>query len=157
MSRVILLLIMAVWIIGAEELQRTKPAPHGSIALYFAGYLAIVVAVAIWSRFVARRATVSNFRRLFRHFNAALQIIRWLIPAWMAVDVLRGGAWTQWVLAKIGTALDVPAMFVGIAPAMLTWIALWWAEYPAERALREQNLLDELMNGMPVHQPPPLG
>src|SRR5438876_1847327 len=156
MSRVILLLIMAVWLVGVEELQRNRPAARGSISFHFAGYLAIVAAVAIWSRFLARRATAANFRRLFRHFNTGLLFVRWLVPAWMALDVIRGGAWTQFVLAKFGTRLELPAMVVGIAPAMLAWIALWWAEYPGERAMREQNVLDELMHGMPVHQPPPL-
>ncbi|HEV8379029.1 MAG TPA: hypothetical protein VGP99_09280, partial [Tepidisphaeraceae bacterium] len=155
MSRVILLLIMAVWLVGAEELQRNRPAPHGSIPFHFAGYVAIVAAVAIWSRALARRATAGNFRRLLRRFNNTLQIVRWLIPAWMALDVIRGGVWTQMVLARFGTKLELPAMVIGIAPAMLAWMALWWAEYPAERAMREQNVLDELMHGMPVHQPPP--
>src|SRR6266850_2129157 len=156
MSRVILLLIMAVWLVGAEELQRNRPAPHGSITIHFAGYLVIVAAVAVWSRFLARRATAGNFRRLFRRLNQGLLIFRWMIPVWMALDVIRGGAWTQLVLARFGSRLELPAMIVGIAPAMLTWMALWWAEFPAERALREQNVLDELMHGMPVHEPPGL-
>src|SRR6185369_1377902 len=135
--------IMAIWLVGAEELQRTRPAPHGSLPFYFAGYLAIIVGVAIWSRFISRRSTAFNFRRLFRHFNTALQIVRWLIPAWMALDVVRGGAWTQLVLKKFGSTLELPSMVIGVAPAMIAWIALWWAEYPAERALREQNVLEE--------------
>ncbi|HEV8290981.1 MAG TPA: M48 family metallopeptidase [Tepidisphaeraceae bacterium] len=156
MSRVILLLIMMVWLLGAEALKSDKPAPQGTISFYFAGYVAIVAAVATWSRILARRATAGNFRRLLQRFNSALQIVRWLIPAWMVLEVIRGGAWTQWVLGKFGTRLELPAMVIGIAPAMLAWMALWWAEYPAERAMREQNVLDELMQGMPVHQPPGL-
>src|SRR6266850_772379 len=156
MSRVILLLIMAVWLVGAEELQRNRPAPHGSITIHFAGYLVIVAAVAVWSRFLARRATAGNFRRLFRRLNQGLLFSRWLIPVWMALDVIRGGAWTQLVLERFGSRLELPAMIIGIAPAMLTWMALWWAEFPAERAMREQNVLDELMHGMPVHEPPGL-
>jgi STE24 endopeptidase len=159
MSRVILLLIMAVWLVGAEELQRNRPAAGagGSVQLHIAGYLLIVAAVAVWSRLVARRVTVGNFRRLFRRFNQALLIVRWLIPAWMALDVIRGGAWTQFVLGKFGSKFELPSMVIGIAPAMIAWVALWWAEYPAERAMREQNVLDELMHGMPVHEPPRLG
>jgi len=157
MSRVILLLILAVWLVGAEALQPPRTAPHGSIQFFFAGYLAIVVGVAIWARFVARRAISTNSRRLFRQFNTAMQIIRWLIPGWMIVDIIRGGPWAQWVLKRFaGEKFDVPAMVVGIAPALLAWIALWWAEYPADRALREQNVLEELSHGMPVHAPPPL-
>src|SRR5215212_6376525 len=113
MSRVILLLILAVWLVGAEELQRTHPTPHGSIQFFFAGYLAILIGVAIWARFVARRAISTNFRRLFRQFNTAVQIIRWLIPGWMIVDIVGGGAWAQWVLNRFaGERFDVPAMVV---------------------------------------------
>jgi STE24 endopeptidase len=126
------------------------------MALLLGGYVAMVAAVAIWSRLLARRSVHSSFRRSFRRFNHGMLFIRWLIPAWMALDVARGGAWTQLVLAHFGSKLQLPAMIVGIAPAMLTWMALWWAEYPAERAMREQNILDELMHGMPVHDPPPL-
>jgi STE24 endopeptidase len=156
MSRLTILLIMAVWLMGAEEFQRNPTPSHGSMTLFFGGYLFVIAAVAVWSRWLARRVTATNFRRLFRRFNQALGIVRWLIPAWMAVDVLRGGAWTQLVLSKMGGKLELPAMIVGIAPAILTWIALWWAEYPADRAMREQNVLDEVMHGMPVHQPPTL-
>src|SRR6476660_8236060 len=141
MSRLTILLIMAVWLMGAEELQRNPTPPHGSMALFFGGYLVLVAGVAVWSRWLERRVTHSNFRRLFRRFNQGIGIVRWLIPGWMALEVLRGGAWTQWVLSTLGRRLELPAMVVGIAPAILTWIALWWAEYPAERAMREQNVL----------------
>ncbi|HEV8378181.1 MAG TPA: M48 family metallopeptidase [Tepidisphaeraceae bacterium] len=154
MSRVILLLVMAVWLVGAEERQHRPTPPRDSMTLLLGGYVAMVAAVAVWSRLLARRSVHSTFRRSFRRFNLGMLIIRWLIPAWMALDVARGGAWTQLVLATFGSKLQLPAMIVGIAPAMLTWVALWWAEYPAERAIREQNILDELMHGMPVHDPP---
>jgi STE24 endopeptidase len=156
MSRLTILLIMAVWLLGAEAFDRNPTPAHGSMSLFFGGYVLVVAAVAIWSRWLARRVTADNFRRLFRRFNHAIGIVRWFVPAWMVVDILRGGVWTQLVLSKLGGRLELPAMVVGIAPAILTWIALWWAEYPAERAMREQNVLDEVMNGMPVHAPPTL-
>jgi len=163
MSRVILLLIMAVWLVGVEALRnegggfpKNKPVSQSAVALHFTGYLIIVVGVAIWSQLVARRATAGNFRRMFRRLNRGLFLARCLIPTWMALDVIRGGAWTRLVLVHFGTKLELPAMVVGIAPAMIAWVALWWAEYPAERAMREQNVLDEVMHGMPVHEPPPL-
>src|SRR2546421_9868893 len=105
MSRLTILLIMAVWLMGAEEFQRNPTPPHGSMTLFFGGYLVIVAIIAIWSRWLARRVLATNFRRLFRRFNQALGIVRWLIPAWMAVDVLRGGAWTQLGLSKLGGSL----------------------------------------------------
>src|SRR6266550_1908419 len=156
MSRLTILLIMMVWLLGAEAFDRNPTPAHGSMSVFFGGYAVVVAAVAIWSRWLARKVTADNFRRLFRRFNHAIGIVRWFVPAWMVVDILRGGVWTQLVLKELGGRLELPAMIVGIAPAILTWIALWWAEYPAERAMREQNVLDEVMNGMPVHAPPTL-
>src|SRR6185295_2854349 len=37
----------------------------------------------------------------------------------------------------------------------VTWMGLWWSQYPAERALREQNLLVELESDLPPYRPPP--
>jgi STE24 endopeptidase len=151
---------MAIWLVGAEQFQRAsapaKIPPHSSIPIFIGGYLALVAMVALWSRLLSRRALRPDFRGTFRRFNQINHLIRWLIPAWMAVDVFRGGAWTQTVMRTFGSHFELQGMTIGIAPAMFTWVALWWAEYPAERAMREQNILDELMNDMPVHEPPPL-
>src|ERR1041385_5199468 len=122
MSRVIVLLIMAVWLMGAEA-QRNPAPPQGSLTLLFGGYAVMIAAVAVWSRFLARRATQNNFRRLFRRFNVGLLVARWLIPGWLALDVLRGGTWIQLVLSIFGDRLELPSMIVGIAPALLTWVA----------------------------------
>ena len=49
---------------------------------------------------------------------------------------------------------SVVGMLIGTMPAFATWMGLWWSQYPAERALREQNLLVELDNESPLYQPP---
>jgi STE24 endopeptidase len=36
-------------------------------------------------------------------------------------------------------------------------MGLWWAQYPADRALKEQNLLFEANEGLPIHAPPGFG
>src|SRR6185437_12392662 len=50
---------------------------------------------------------------------------------------------------------SVVGMLLGTLPAFATWMGLWWSQYPAERALKEQNLLVELDNDLPLYRPPP--
>jgi STE24 endopeptidase len=45
-------------------------------------------------------------------------------------------------------------MIVATLPAYLAWMGLWWSQYPAERALREQGLLAQLESDLPIHGPP---
>jgi hypothetical protein len=123
---------MMVWLVGVEALRnegggfpKNNPVSQGAVALHLTGYLIIVAGVAIWSQLVARRATTGNFRRMFRRLNQGLFVARCLIPTWMALDVIRGGAWTRLVLMHFGNRLQLPAMIVGIAPAMIAWVALW--------------------------------
>ena len=52
------------------------------MTLFLGGYLVMVMGVAVWSRWLAGRVMQLNFRRLFRRFNQALGIMRWLIPAY---------------------------------------------------------------------------
>src|SRR4030095_2719966 len=40
------------------------------------------------------------------------------------------------------------------APAFAAWMGLWWSQYPADTALREQSLLFALEDDLPVHSPP---
>jgi STE24 endopeptidase len=50
--------------------------------------------------------------------------------------------------------LEFPQMFLGTLPAMMAWAGLWWAQYPVDHSLREQNVLENLNDDLPVHAPP---
>jgi STE24 endopeptidase len=50
--------------------------------------------------------------------------------------------------------LQLPSILIGTLPAFAAWAGLWWSQYPADRMLREQSLLDELEADLPVHAPP---
>ena len=43
---------------------------------------------------------------------------------------------------------------IGTTPALLAWIGLWWAQYPAEMMFREQAMPINLDNGMPIYANP---
>src|SRR6266566_5574869 len=142
---------MVAWLIGQQLAERPGHA-NGSVEIFILGYLVLIALVAIWARWLSRQVYGGKFRDRYRGFSRVARLSRWFIPLWMGVDVLLGASWARWVLRHTGTYLQFPAIFIGIIPAMLTWMALWWAEYPAERAMREQNVLDDLMHDLPVHE-----
>ena len=48
---------------------------------------------------------------------------------------------------------QTPAMIVGILPALIAWMGLWWGQFPVDRALREQNAIHQLEAELPVFAP----
>src|SRR5207244_4201186 len=71
---------------------------------------------------------------------------------------LYGGlGWGEFV-EKIVHSDSLPLMFPGTLvatlPALLAWMGLWWSQFPADRALREQSMLFALEDDLPVHAPP---
>src|SRR5262249_41516275 len=87
---------------------------------------------------------------------------RTLIPVWLVVgmyflhwhDVIEGSLAGLRNLSDVFSLIRMPDIFAGTLPAFLTWAGLWWSQYPADRALREQNLLLQLERDIPVHAPP---
>jgi STE24 endopeptidase len=130
--------------------------PQWGKALFFGGFVLLILAVRGSSALLARRVTRDNLNRSFRSFGRILLTVRLLVPAWFGVGVFALG-WGEWVngLAERWWApLQVPGILLGTLPAFAAWAGLWWSQYPAERTLREQNLLDELEADLPVHAPP---
>jgi STE24 endopeptidase len=85
-----------------------------------------------------------------------LLTVRFLVPAWFAVGLffLGWGQSVQDLADRFWSPLQVPGILLGTFPAFAAWAGLWWSQYPADRSLREQNLLDELEADLPVHAPP---
>jgi STE24 endopeptidase len=84
-------------------------------------------------------------------------VARALIPIWFgfAVFVLGWGQLVDHLLRPLSRwPVELPGLIVGTLPAFAAWMALWWAQYPADHALRQQNLLLMIEDGLPVHQPP---
>ncbi len=162
MSRFLLLLVLIGWFaaessVGSEGPQPLDFSPLGRQILMFGGFGLIVLIPALWSRVLARHVMVSNLSRSVSRFNWGTTIARALIPAWFAV-CLFGLGWVQVVHRGLGPIgkwpVALPATFLGTLPPLLTWAALWWAAYPADRALREQSLLLQLQDDLPINAPP---
>jgi STE24 endopeptidase len=124
-------------------------------------YVLMVLVMGLWSRLLTQRVAADNFRRSLRRYNFTLLAMRAAVPAWFGFGVFTlGWGWVvHGLLGKVlGGALvesyQLPGLLLGLLPPLAAWMGLWWAQYPAERALREQNVLPQLEADLPVYGPP---
>ena len=77
------------------------------------------------------------------------------MPAWFAVGLF-GLGWGLVVenLLPLREPFRTPGLLLGTLPAFVAWMGLWWAQYPADRALKEQSVLFQANEGLPIHAPP---
>ncbi|MDB4872426.1 MAG: Zn-dependent protease with chaperone function [Gemmatimonadales bacterium] len=138
------------------------PGPQPGVAVWpnlvlFLGFYALLVLLlGLWSRVLARRVAASNFHKSLRRFNNVMLIARLMVPIWFTIGVYVLG-WGAVIATGLGPALyrTCIGVLLGTVPAFMTWMGLWWSQYPADRALKEQNLLSDLDNDLPLYQPPP--
>lgn len=168
MSRILLLFVFLLWMSATQD-----PRPAGNlsvggvwpsqgmpVALFLWFYVFLVVGMGLWARSLARRVALPNLHRRLQLFNTSMFAARVLVVAWFGYGVFLLG-WAEmvehrWGMAALG-ALRLPGLLVGTCPALLAWAGLWWSQYPADRALREQNLLSDLDGDLPLHHPPSFG
>ena len=157
MSRILLLLVFLFWMMWSPHAAPTPgAAPLWGTAVFLGFYALLILGVRAWSELLARRITRDNLDRSIRGFGRILLAVRFLVPVWFGVGLFLLG-WGQLVndLADRWWApLQVPGVLLGTFPAFGAWAGLWWSQYPADRTLREQNLLDELEADLPIHAPP---
>jgi STE24 endopeptidase len=159
MSRFLPLIIFVIWVSSPTLPSVDGIGPWVGCATFIGFYVAVVAVLALWSRHVAHAAHFSSIQRRLRRFNAVIYASRILIPAWLAAGVYLLG-WKALVADgfaryfQLGLRIETPGLLIGCLPSFLTWMGLWWAQFPADRALREQNILIQLNEGLPM-QPPP--
>jgi STE24 endopeptidase len=132
-----------------------------ALAIFFGGYAVVLLALRGWATFTTRRAREGAVGSSAR-FQQAMHLARLWIPAWLGVGIylLNWGWFTQSLLPVLyrwpsaAMHLELPQAVLGTLPAMLAWIGLWWAQFPTERSLREQSVLVNLDEDLPVHAPP---
>ena len=141
MSRFLPLLIFVIWMSSPPSPPVDGVPLVPACAIFLGAHVGLVLVLAIWSRHVARSAHLIQVQRRLRRFNAIIYASRILIPAWLGVGVFALG-WKEFitgVLQKSHLAalpLDLPGLFLGCLPSFATWMGLWWAQFPADRALR---------------------
>lgn len=133
------------------------------VSMFFGFYVLLILTLGLWSRFLARRVVTANLHRSVNRFNRMVHYARWMVPIWFAVGIwlLGWGDLMQMIFPPVKEGEPVawmgfhsPTMLLGILPGLLTWMGLWWAQFPADRALREQNLLNQLDADLPIIDPP---
>lgn len=131
-------------------------APQGAI-LFVGGLTLVVLFLGLWSRVVARNVCGSTLQRNLARFNRSLMVARLMIPVWFGVAVFLLG-WGNLVTQMLGPIkrwpVELPGLLIGTMPAFLAWMGLWWAQYPADCAIREQTIFQALEQDLPVRTSP---
>jgi len=170
MSRFILLAVYFVWMSWTSHDSSSPPAAVSRapaenplpVIWFFSGYLILILLTAVWSRRMVRTVDADNFDKKLRRYDRVMSLARLVVPIWFFAGVYFLG-WgnlvvaVQRVLRLNPDRLDFPGLLLGTIPALAAWVGLWWSQYPADLAFREQSLLSQIDAGFPVHQPPPLG
>ncbi len=158
MSRILILIIFLIWLAWDPSSAPVPPTSSMAIPAFFAFYALLVLLMGLYARILARHVTADNFDRNLRRFHFAMDAARILIPAWFGIGILMLG-W-RWVVDRLlgghVPIVSVPGVILGTSPALLAWAGLWWSQFPADQALREQNILSLLDAGLPHHAPPRL-
>jgi STE24 endopeptidase len=159
MTRFLPLVVFVIWISSPQMAGAVGVGPAWGVGLFLGVYLLLVLALGYWGRRLARQAHLGSLPKRLWRFNAAIHISRLFVPAWFGIGVFALG-WKMLLDGKLANTaigrlhLDSPGLFLGCLPAFLTWMGLWWAQYPADQALREHNLLIQLNHNLPIHPPP---
>lgn len=132
-------------------------APHHSgaadLVIGLAGLGVVLALVALHSRFLVPYLSGPRYAWGLRRHGIVSRLGRYSIPLWFGIMVY-GTDYPQLVREVLsplrGWPVEAPAFLLGILPAMLAWVGLWWALYPADRALREQMLVLRLDANMPI-------
>jgi STE24 endopeptidase len=159
-SRILILLMFVFWLAWKPHDYHlaTPLGPGVSLGLFLGGYALLVFGTAIWSRQFRGGITRPNLHRRLARFNRVMVGARVFIPLWFLVGMFAFG-WPEAVdrlLRLSGTDLSqtLIGVAIGTLPAFAAWAGLWWSQYPAEIAFREQALESQLDADLPVHKSP---
>jgi Zn-dependent protease with chaperone function len=160
-SFLLLLLISLIWMLGSSEPSiRAIRYTDTGIAAFLGTLVGLVLIVAVWARLLARRVSGPTFAKSMQRLGRVMLLSRFFVVAWFATGVF-GLGWSQFVFERLHLdwfeTARLPAMIVGIFPAIFAWVGFWWAHYPADHALRQQSLVENLDEDLPIHNPPRLG
>ena len=132
--------------------------PWAAATVFLGGYVAVVLALATWCRRMRRTFSSANLSKSLVRYNRIGFVARIFIPVWFFLGIMFLGWWRIVLHFLLPFSSHLINSFVGVVlgtlPPFATWAALWWAQYPAEMALREENLLNQLDEGISVYRIP---
>jgi hypothetical protein len=168
MSRLLLLSILVLWMCPRDNVDAPPWSIPVRLAVFLGVYTVLVGVMAAWSRRLASRVADDLLGRTLDRYNKGTELARYFIPAWFAVGIFALG-WGHIVYGLLSFMEPhgltrhhvspsepywrIPGMLVGTLPAFIAWMGLWWAQYPADRALKEQSVLYQANEGLPIHAP----
>lgn len=159
MSRIVLLIPFLLWMAWPPGDAARSVGVGVGLALFLGFYVALVLMMGLWARLVVRRSDGRNLHRRVTRFNRGMFMARMLVPAWFAVALAALG-WRDVIGNRLGLdhlMFELPSLLAGTAPCFLAWMGLWWAQWPTERAMREQSILIRFDQDLPVQAPPGFG
>ena len=158
MARLQLIFPLLFWALWRGTTGRDTWQPVGlwaGPAIYLFGLVAIVAAVFFAARRTMRRTTFDRPAAVPR-FHRALFFARWMILLLHAF-ALWGLSYGDAVLRMVpdfGHQFESLPPFASIVPVVIAWAGLICAQFPLDRAVREQNALWAIELGEPVRLPP---
>jgi STE24 endopeptidase len=160
-SRILILLMFVFWLGWKPEYCAPLPLGlPGSTIVFLGVYALLVLGTGSWSRWLAGKVNGPNFGRSLTRFNRVIFAARIFIPIWFLLGIWALGWWQAVYLMLGHTRAELiqtsVGVLLGMVPPLAAWVALWWSQYPAEMAFREQTLLCQLEADLPVHRPPTL-
>lgn len=155
MSLILLLLVIILWMAGqAADPIRPRNLQAGLVG-FFGFYALLVLIMGVWSRSLARRVRQPNVELGMRRFHHMMTFARLMIPISFGLGVFwLGWGWLVHRYTPVESPIQLPGLIIGIIPPMAAWAGLFWSQYPADRALREQSVLVAIDQGLPVHPLP---
>lgn len=135
--------------------------PRGPFApvVFWLSLVCVVTLARLVAVGVARRSASANLADDSAFFHRMMSITRLLVLVWTGVGLYFLG-WGPLVLRSLPTMIVqttvLPAAMLIAMPSYLAWLALHWAQYPADLAHREQIMVHHLDLALPVRQPPTL-
>jgi STE24 endopeptidase len=152
-------LIFLIWLAWSTQGNPLRTPQTGNLALFFGLFAFMILMLGAWSRLLAARVRRVHLDNAVGYFNRVAFCARFFVPIWFGLGtfMLGWGEMVQILLGPIGRwPVEFPGALIGTLPALGAWAGLWWAQYPADQAIREQSLLVRLDNNLTLFRPPTL-
>lgn len=131
----------------------------GPPAIFLGTLLLLVLAARLLASRLTNRIADESLHEAASRIGRLLGYARTAALLWTAAGLYLFG-WSAIVPNILGSlhlkSADLASALLLTLPSYLTWIALYWAQYPADRATREQAIVQQIDANLPVHAPPTL-
>lgn len=127
-------------------------------------FLSLLILLPLLGRLLThlllRRASDLNLHPTVTRITRLLEAARIATLLWTVAGLYYLG-WGETVQSRLLGPIHLAGADLAVSllitlPVYLAWLGLYWAQYPAERASREQAIVQHIDANLPVHSPPSL-